>query len=101
MNSEPLTEAEWELLCSDERDADEHTIAAVERIVATREAAAATRARAEGAEQALREAWRIVHVARFDHKSDYGEEGGPDSFYNGVRYAASLLRADSIARRAS
>lgn len=65
--SEGLTEAERETLLDcrspgalDHALIPDVTFAAVERIVAAREVAAATGARAEGAEQALREAALVI-----------------------------------------
>lgn len=97
--SEGLTEAERETLLDcrspgalDHALIPDVTFAAVERIVAAREAAAATRARAEGAEQALREAAENVR------------EGAPvgNETYSASQVADYLdTRADSIARSAS
>lgn len=43
---------------------------------------------------ALSEAQEAVHVQRFAHKSrEGGTVGGPDSFYNGMRHAESIIRA--------
>ena len=45
---------------------------------------------AEVRAEALREAWLTVHAARFADQE--GEQVGPDTFYNGVRHSAALLR---------
>lgn len=117
--SNGLTEAERETLLDcrspgalDHALIPDVTFAAVERIVAAREAAAATRARAEGAEQALREVRALAAdlAARAEGKHDLASE----TDYNvdvarfngegtglGVAHMLVAELADSIARSAS